>query len=66
LLFICGRRASAAIARSALAVLGVEQGRVIEVVHWDRPKLLEAFGLAMSFPSSRGFNQDELNAKEVR
>ncbi len=50
----------------ALAVLRVEQGRVIEVVHWDRPGLFEAFGLPMSFPPSRGFNQDELNAKEVR
>jgi RNA polymerase sigma-70 factor (ECF subfamily) len=52
--------------RLALAVLRVEQGRVIEVVHWDRPELFEAFGLPMSFPPSRGFNQDELNAKEVR
>jgi RNA polymerase sigma-70 factor (ECF subfamily) len=50
----------------ALAVLRVEQRRVIEVVHWDRPELFEAFGLPMSFPPSVGFNQDELNAKEVR
>ena len=50
----------------ALAVLRVEEGRVVEVIHWDRPELFEAFGLPMSFPPSRGFNQDELNAKEVR
>ncbi|MBV8710167.1 MAG: hypothetical protein JOY56_00210 [Solirubrobacterales bacterium] len=50
----------------ALAVLRVEQGRVIEVVHWDRPELVEACGLPMSFPPCRGFNPDEVNAKEVR
>jgi RNA polymerase sigma-70 factor, ECF subfamily len=50
----------------ALAVLRVEAGRVIEVVHWDRPELFEAFGLPMSSPPARGSNQDEVNAKEVR
>jgi RNA polymerase sigma-70 factor (ECF subfamily) len=50
----------------ALAVLRVEQGRIIEVVHWDRPELFGAFGLPMSFPPFRGFNQDERNVKEVR
>lgn len=50
----------------ALAVLRLEQGRVTEVVHWDRPELFEVFGLPMSFPPSRGSNQDEVNAKEVR
>jgi RNA polymerase sigma-70 factor (ECF subfamily) len=50
----------------ALAVLRVERGRVIEVVHWDRPELFEAFGLPMSFPPSQGSNQDEVKAKEVR
>jgi RNA polymerase sigma-70 factor, ECF subfamily len=50
----------------ALAVVRVEQGRVVEVVHWDRPELFEAFGLPMSFPPSRGSNQDEDNAKEAR
>jgi RNA polymerase sigma-70 factor (ECF subfamily) len=50
----------------ALAVLRVEDGRVAEVIHWDRPELFEAFGLAMSFPPSRRSNEDELNTKEVR
>ena len=50
----------------ALAVLRVEEGRVVEVVHWDRPELFEAFGLPMSFPPSRRSNEDEVNAKEVR
>jgi RNA polymerase sigma-70 factor (ECF subfamily) len=50
----------------ALAVLGVEEGRVVEVVHWDRPELFGSFGLPMSFPSSRRSNKDEINAKEVR
>jgi RNA polymerase sigma-70 factor (ECF subfamily) len=50
----------------ALAVLRVEQGRVIEVVHWDRPELFEAFGLPISFPPSQRFNKDEVNAKEAR
>jgi RNA polymerase sigma-70 factor (ECF subfamily) len=49
----------------ALAVLRVERGRVIEVVHWDRPELFDAFGLPMSFPSTRGSNGDEVNVKEV-
>ena len=50
----------------ALAVLGVEQGRVIEVVHWDRPELFKAFGLPISFRPPRRFNGDEVNAKEAR
>jgi RNA polymerase sigma-70 factor (ECF subfamily) len=50
----------------ALAVVRVEDGRVVEVVHWDRPELFEAFGLAMSFPPSRSSNGDEVNAKEVQ
>ena len=50
----------------ALAVLRVEEGRVFEVVHWDRPELFEAFGLPMSFAPSRRSNEDEVNAKEVR
>jgi RNA polymerase sigma-70 factor, ECF subfamily len=50
----------------ALAVLRVEKGRVVEVVHWDRPELFEAFGLPMSFPPSRRSNEEEVNAKEVR
>jgi RNA polymerase sigma-70 factor (ECF subfamily) len=50
----------------ALAVLRVQEGRVVEVVHWDRPELFEAFGLPMSFPPSRRSNEDEVNAKEVR
>lgn len=50
----------------ALAVVRVEAGRVVEVVHWDRPELFEAFGLPMSFPPSRRSNEDEVNAKEVR
>jgi RNA polymerase sigma-70 factor, ECF subfamily len=50
----------------ALAVRRVEDGRVVEVVHWDRPELFAAFGLPMSFPPSRRSSQDEVNAKEVR
>ena len=50
----------------ALAVLRVEEGRVVEVIHWDRPELFEAFGLPMSFLPSRRSNEDEVNAKEVR
>ncbi len=50
----------------ALAVVRVEQGRVIEVVHWDRPELFEAFGLPISFWPSQRFNEDEVNAKETR
>jgi RNA polymerase sigma-70 factor, ECF subfamily len=49
----------------ALAVLSIEEGRVVEVVHWDRPELSEAFGLPMSFPSTSRSNKDEFNAKEV-
>jgi RNA polymerase sigma-70 factor, ECF subfamily len=48
----------------ALAVLRVEAGRVVEVVHWDRPELFEAFGLPMSFAPSRRSNENEVNAKE--
>jgi RNA polymerase sigma-70 factor, ECF subfamily len=50
----------------ALPVLGVEGGRVVEVIDWGRPELFEAFGLPMSFPSSDRSNEDEVNAKEVR
>jgi hypothetical protein len=50
----------------ALAVLRLEEGRVAEVVHRDRPELFEAFGLPMSFPPSHRSNEDEVNAKEVR
>jgi RNA polymerase sigma-70 factor (ECF subfamily) len=50
----------------AIAVVRVERGRVIEVVHWDRPELFEAFGLAISFRPSRRFNEDEVNPKEIR
>jgi RNA polymerase sigma-70 factor, ECF subfamily len=50
----------------ALAVLRVEEGRVVEVVHWDRPDLFEVFGLPMSFPPRRRSNKDEVNAKEVQ
>jgi RNA polymerase sigma-70 factor, ECF subfamily len=49
----------------ALAVLRVEDGRVAEVVHWDRPDLFEAFGLPMSFPPARSSNEDDVNAEEV-
>jgi hypothetical protein len=47
-------------------VLRVEEGRAVEVVHWDRPELFEAFGLPMSFPTSRRSNEEKVNAKEVR
>jgi hypothetical protein len=47
-------------------VVHVEQRRVVEVVHWDRPELFEAFGLPMSFPPSRRSNEDEVKAKEVK
>jgi hypothetical protein len=50
----------------ALAVLRVEEGRVVEVVDWSRPELFEAFGLPMSFPPSHRPYEDEVNAKEVR
>jgi RNA polymerase sigma-70 factor, ECF subfamily len=50
----------------ALAVPRVEDGRVVEVIHWDRPELFEAFGLPMSFPPSRRSNENEINAKEAR
>ncbi len=50
----------------ALAVLRVGEGRVVEVILWDRPELFNAFGLPMSFPASRRSNKDEVNAKEVR
>jgi hypothetical protein len=46
-------------------VLRVEEGRVVEVVHWDRPELSEAFGLPMRFRPLRGCNEYEVNAKEV-
>jgi RNA polymerase sigma-70 factor, ECF subfamily len=50
----------------ALAVVRVDQGRVIEVVHWDRPELFERFGLPISFRSSQRFNEHEVNLKEAR
>ena len=50
----------------ALAVLRIEEGRVVEVVHWDRPELFEPFGLPMSFPPPRRSNEEQVNAKEVR
>jgi RNA polymerase sigma-70 factor (ECF subfamily) len=50
----------------ALAVPRVEDRRVAEVVHWDRPELFEAFGLPMSIRPSRRSNEDEINTKEVR
>jgi RNA polymerase sigma-70 factor (ECF subfamily) len=50
----------------ALAALRVEEGSVVEVVHWDRPELFEAFGLPMSFPPSRRSNKDKVNVKEVQ
>jgi RNA polymerase sigma-70 factor (ECF subfamily) len=50
----------------ALAVLRVEQGRVVEAVDWSRPRLFGAFGLPMSFPPSHRSNKDGFNAKEVR
>jgi RNA polymerase sigma-70 factor (ECF subfamily) len=50
----------------ALAVMRVQEGRIVEIVHWDRPELFEAFGLPMSFPPSHRSNEDEVNAKEVR
>jgi RNA polymerase sigma-70 factor, ECF subfamily len=50
----------------ALAVLRIHAGRVVEVIHWDRPELFEPFGLPMSFPSSPRFNEDDVNPKEVR
>jgi RNA polymerase sigma-70 factor, ECF subfamily len=49
----------------ALSVVGVEEGRVVEVVDWSRPELFEAFGLPMSFPPSHRSNEEEVNTKEV-
>jgi hypothetical protein len=43
----------------------MEKGRVVEVIHWDRPELFEAFGLPMSFPAERRSNKNEVKAKEV-
>jgi hypothetical protein len=56
----------AALPPLALAVRRVEEGRAVEVVHWDRPELFEAFGLPMSSPPSRRSSEHEVNAKEVR
>jgi RNA polymerase sigma-70 factor (ECF subfamily) len=50
----------------ALAVVRMEQGRVIEVTHWDRPELFEAFGLPISFRPSRRSNEQDVNLKEAR
>jgi hypothetical protein len=44
----------------------VEERRVVEVIHWDRPELFASFGLPMSFPSPRRSNKDEITAKEGR
>ena len=49
----------------ALAGLHIAQGRIAEVIHWDRPELFEVFGLPMSFPSSRRSNKEEVNPTEV-
>ena len=49
-----------------LELLRVVDGQVVEVVDWSRPELFEAFGLPMSFPPSDRYNQDDVNAKEVR
>jgi RNA polymerase sigma-70 factor (ECF subfamily) len=49
----------------ALAGLRIAHGRVVEVIHWDRPALFAAFGLPMSFPSPRRFNNVEVNRTEV-
>jgi RNA polymerase sigma-70 factor (ECF subfamily) len=50
----------------ALAVLRVDEGRIVEVVHWDRPELFDAFGLPMSFPPPGRSNRVKVNAKEAR
>jgi RNA polymerase sigma-70 factor (ECF subfamily) len=50
----------------ALEVLRVQEDRIAEVVDWGRPELFEAFGLPMTFSPSPGYNQDQVNAKEVR
>jgi RNA polymerase sigma-70 factor (ECF subfamily) len=47
----------------ALAALRLEQGRIVEVIHWDRPELFEHFGLPMSLPSSHRSNKDEVNQR---
>jgi hypothetical protein len=44
----------------------VEDAGAVEVVDWCRPKLLETFGLPMSFPPPHRPNQDDVTAKEVR
>jgi RNA polymerase sigma-70 factor (ECF subfamily) len=50
----------------ALAVVRVQERRVVEVIHWDRPELFAAFGLPMSFPPSHRFIEDDVTAKEGR
>ena len=50
----------------ALEVLRVQEGRIAEVVDWGRPELFEGFGLPMTFSPSHRFNEDQVNAKEVR
>jgi len=47
-------------------VLRVQEGRIAEVVDWSRPELFEGFGLPMTFSPSHRFNEDQVNAKEVR
>lgn len=49
----------------ALAALRLQERRIVEVIHWDRPELFEVFGLPMSFPSSRRSNKEEVNPMEV-
>jgi hypothetical protein len=44
----------------------IGEGRVVEVIHGDRPELFETFCLAMSFPPQHVSNKNEVNAKEVR
>jgi RNA polymerase sigma-70 factor (ECF subfamily) len=50
----------------ALEVVRVQEDRIAEVVDWGRPELFEAFGLPMTFSPSHRFNEDQVNAKEVR
>ncbi len=50
----------------ALAVVRVQERRVVEVIHWDRPELFAAFGLPMSFAPPHRSNEDDVTAKEGR
>jgi hypothetical protein len=47
-------------------VVRVQERRVVEVIHWDRPELFAAFGLPMSFPPPHRSNEDDVTAKEGR